>query len=252
MATIATQGNRASDVYPGGQTLLEVQFETFINSGVTTGASGVTIGIDESGAVDSGTGTPLAPTSSGIIERGNGLFTYPWLCPAATPPGSYLVTWTGTRASDGQTVTYTQAVNVAADPVSVPLPGVYASVQQYRNWSGDNATPSQRVQVCLQRATEQIDHALIAAVYRTDADGMPQDAMLANALMRATSAQAQYIIAINDDANLKREYASISAGGVSVSRAQAGQSMALPPICPQALAILHVVGILPASPLIHW
>jgi hypothetical protein len=134
----------------------------------------------------------------------------------------------------------------------VPLPGVYASVAQFRNWSGDLGTPSQRVQVALQRASEQMDVALVAAVYRVDADGMPLDAGLVNVLVRATSAQAQYIIAVNDDANVKREYASTSVGGVSTSRAAGMQSMALPPMAPQALAILRVAGVLPAAPLVNW
>lgn len=252
MATLATQPNAASDVFAGGQAVLRVQFEDGKNSGQACGASGVTIGITASGAPDSGTGTPVATTAAGITELGPGLEQYIWDVPEATAPGSYLVTWTGTRASDSVLVTYTQAVQVAADPQSVPLPGVYASVAQYRGWSGDNVTPQQRVSVALQRATEQIDVALVGAVYRTDADGMPTDAGLANVLTRATSAQAQYLIAHNDDANVKREYASISMGGASYSRAAAMQAPALPPIAPQALAILRVAGILPAAPLINW
>jgi hypothetical protein len=252
MATLAVYANSASDVFAGGSIQFSVQFETYQNSGQATTVSGVTFGITASGAPDSGTGTPVATTSAGITELGMGLETYTWDVPEATVPGSYIVTWTGTRASDETVTTYTQAVMVAADPLSVPLPGVYASVAQYRNWSGDTITPQQRVQVALQRATEQIDVALVAAVYRTDADGMPLDASLANCLMRATSAQCQYVIAVNDDANLKREYASTSVGGVTASRAASMQALALPPIAPQALAIMRVAGILPAAPLISW
>ena len=252
MATLATQSNAASDVFPGGETLFEVQFETYANSGSACGVSGVTIAITASGAVDGGLGIPLPVTGDGITVRGMGLCTYTWAVPDDIAPGSYAVTWTGIRDTDSMTVTYTQAVNVAADPAAVPLPGVYASVAQYRNWSGDLGTPSPRVQVALQRASEQMDVALVAAVYRVDADGMPLDAGLVNVLVRATSAQAQYIIAVNDDANVKREYASTSVGGVAVSRAGGMQSMALPPVAPQALAILRVAGVLPAAPLVNW
>ncbi len=252
MATLATQPNAASDVFAGGTTVLRVQFETSVNSGQPCGASGVTIGITASGSPDSGTGTPVATTSAGITELGTGLEQYTWDVPEGTAPGSYLVTWTGTRASDSAQVTYTQAVNVAANPAAVPLPGVYASVAQYRAWAGDNITPQQRISVVLSRATEQIDVALVAAVYRTDADGMPLDAAIANVLVRACCAQAQYLIAVNDDAGVKREYAGISVGGVSYSRAPAMQGNALPPVCPQALAILRVAGVLPAAPLISW
>src|ERR1035438_614161 len=128
MATLATQSNAASDVFPGGETLFEVQFETYMNSGLSCGVSGVTIGITASGAVDGGLGTPVAVTGDGITVEGMGLCTYTWAVPEDVEPGSYVVTWTGIRDTDSMTVTYTQAVNVAADPAAVPLPGVYASV----------------------------------------------------------------------------------------------------------------------------
>jgi hypothetical protein len=252
MATLQTTGNAASSVYPGGTVTFKVQFETFLNTGLACEATGVTIAIAASGAADGGAGTPLADTSAGVRELGMGLFQYTWDAPFGTAAGSYIVTWTGTRASDDAFVAYTQAVTVVADPAAVPLPGCYASVAQYRAWSGDLNTPSQRVTIALQRASEQIDVALVAAVYRTDADGMPLDPSLTAALSRATSAQAQYVIAANDDANIKREYASTSVGGVSASRAAGMQALALPPIAPQALAILRVEGVLPASPLINW
>jgi len=252
MPTLAQYSNASSDVFPGGQVELVCLFETYVNSGQACAVSNVTIQITQSGAPDSGTGTPVPATSAGITQPGEGLCQYTWSPPGDQVPGSYLVTWTGTRASDGAVVTYTQAVNVAADPESVPLPGVYASAAQYRAWSGDNWTPAQIISVKLQRATEQMDVALVAAVYRTDADGMPLDAMLANVLMRATSAQCQYLIAVNDDANVKREYSSTSVGGVSAVRSARSQGMALPPIAPQALAILRVAGILPAAPLVSW
>jgi hypothetical protein len=244
--------NASSDVFPGGLVTLRVQFETYVNSGQAASASGVTISIAASGASDAGTGTPVPATAAGVLQLGDGLYQFGWVVPDGQAPGSYLVTWSGTRLTDGMAVSYTQAVQVAADPLAVPLPGVYASAAQYRAWSGDTWTPSQRVTIALSRASEQMDVALIAAVYRVDADGMPQDAFVANCFMRATCAQAQYVIAVNDDANVKREYASTSVGGVSASRAAAMQARALPPIAPQALAILRVAGVLPAAPLISW
>ena len=252
MATLQTMENASSDVFPGGLATFKVQIETYVNSGQAAPASGVTISITASGASDGGTGTPVAATSDGIVQLGDGLYSYDWAVPDDQAPGSYLVTWAGTRLTDSMAVTYQQACQVAADPLSVPLSGVYASVAQYRAWSGDQVTPAQRVTIALQRATEQIDVALVAAVYRVDADGMPLDAFVANCFMRATCAQAQYVIAVNDDANVKREYASTSIAGVSATRAAAMQAMALPPLAPQALAILRVAGVLPAAPLISW
>jgi hypothetical protein len=250
--TIQTMENASSDVYPGGLATLRVQFETYRNSGQAATATGVTVSIIASGSSDGGTGTPVAATAEGILQLGDGLYQYEWPVPADQAAGSYLVTWTGTRTTDGMTVSYQQACNVAADPEATPLPGVYASVGQYRAWSGDQVTPAQRVTVALQRASEHMDVALVGAVYRVDADGMPLDAFVASVFMRATCAQCQYVIAVNDDANVKREYSSTSVGGVSATRAAAMQGMALPPLAPQALAILRVAGVLPAAPLISW
>jgi hypothetical protein len=251
MPTLAAYSNAASDVFPGGQSILICLFETYVNSGEACAASGVTITIAASGASDSGSGTPVATTSTGILEQGMGLFQYTWNVPENQEPGSYLVTWAGTPAA-GNVTSYQQAINVAPQPESVPLPGLYASVADYRNRTNDQNTPTARVQVALQLASEDMDVALVAAVYRVDADGMPLDAQLANVLRRATAAQAQYVIATDDDAGVKREYASTSVAGISATRAAAMQAKALRPICPQALGILRVSGVLPAAPLINW
>lgn len=252
MGTIALYPNASADVLPGGQITFAVVFESTAGSGVPVDAGAVTIGITASGAADSGTGTPVATTTVGVTQAGPGSYRYAWTVPPGTVPGSYLVTWTGVRSNDGVQVAYQQAVTVAGEPAPVPLPGVYATVDQYRAWSGDAFTPAASVQIRLQRASEQLDVALVAAVYAVDGDGMPTDPGLINVLMRACSAQAQYLIAHNDDALVKREYSSTNVGGVSVSRAQSMQSLALPPIAPQALAILRVAGVLPAAPLVNW
>jgi hypothetical protein len=252
VATLAPYANASSDVFPGGQLELLCQFETSMNSGEACAASDVTIGITQSGAADSGTGTPVATTSTGITELGMGLERYLWSVPAGQAPGSYLVTWTGVRASDSTTVTYSQLAMVAANPEAVPQPGLYASVKQYRDWSGDTWTPAQRVQVKIQRASEDLDLALVAAVYRTDADGMPLDPQLANVLARACSAQIAWLLDVNDDSGVKRQFASTSVGGVSATRVASAQGGALPVLAPRCLSILRVNGILPAAPLISW
>jgi hypothetical protein len=252
MPTLAPYSNASSDVFPGGVLELLVQFEDSVNSGVACAASGVTIEITQSGAADSGQGTPVATTGTGIITLAMGLCQYNWSVPESTVPGTYLVTWTGVRASDSTSVSYTQVATVAANPEAVPLPGLYASVAQYRAWSGDSWTPAQIIATKLQRATEDIDVALVAAVYRVDADGMPLDPQLASVLVRATSAQVQYLLANNDDSGIKREFASTSVGGVSATRAARMQGGALPPLAPRALSILRVNGILPAAPLVNW
>jgi hypothetical protein len=252
VGTTALYPNASADVWPGGQITFAVTFESFVNSKIGVAASGVTIGITASGASDGGTGTPLAPTSIGVLNVGTGLYQYVWHVGTSVAPGSYTVTWSGTRSSDSTLVTYQQVVTVAAQPAAAPLTGVYATVAQYQAKTGDQFTPAATVQQRLQLASEQLDVALVGAVYAVDADGMPTDPGLVDTLMRACCEQARYLNAHNDDAQVKREYASTNVGGVSVSRVASMQGRALPPIAPQALAILRVAGVLPAAPLVNW
>jgi len=252
MATLQLNPNSSSDVYPGGQTILAVQFETYVNSGMPAQTGSVTLTIAASGASDSGTGTPVPSTGSGFAQLGMGQYQYTWDVPSSTVPGSYIATWTGVRQADDVTVTYTQAVNVASPVTVAPLPGVYATVAQYRDRTADQFTPGTRVQQALQLASEDIDVALVGAVYGHDADGMPTDPGLAAILARATCAQAAYVIAKNDDNGLKQEYSSTSVGGLSQTRAASMQARALRPICQQAIGILRVNGISPTAPLISY
>lgn len=240
----------SSDLYkavlPGGAVTFQVLFETYYGSGLPQPVSGVTITITLNGG-----GSPvLGPTSSGVVTAGNSSYSYQWLPAASMVPGDYSVLWSATGTSG--TVTYTQAVTVAAFPDALPAPGVYASVAQYRAWSADQFTPNDLVTTALRRATEVIDRVLIGAVYQTDADGMPIDAGVLNVFMRATCAQAQFILANNDFANVKSQYSSTSMGGVSQTRASSAQNQMFPPVAPQAAAILQVAGVLPSAPLINW
>lgn len=252
MGTVATSSTASADVWPGGAAVFAVVFESSTGSGVQVAASGVTVQIAASGAADTGTGTPVAATSAGVVDQGLGRFQYVWNVPPDTTPGSYFVTWSGVRSSDSETVTYRQAVTVASTPDPAPLPGVYATVARYRGKTGDQFTPTATVQQRLQLASEQLDVALVAAVYDVDGDGMPTDPGLVDTLARACAEQVRYLNAHNDDAQVKREYSSTNVGGVQVTRASAMQARALPPIAPQALAILRVAGVLPVAPMSSW
>lgn len=252
MGTLALYPNAASAAVPGGSVSLSVLFESFNGSGVPVSGGDVTITIAASGAVDGGTGTPVATTSSGIVQNGPGSYLFVWSVPGSQAAGSYLATWSGVRASDNTAVSFTQAVLVAALPASVPLPGVYATVQQYQAWSGDTLTPAAIVTTKLMRATEDIDVALVGAVYATDADNMPTSAALLGVLARATAAQCQYLIASNDDTGIKREFSSTNVGGVQLTRAASMQAPTFTPLCNRALQILHVEGVLPSAPLVNW
>lgn len=252
MGTVAQYPNAISAAVPGGAVVLAAVFESFTGSGVLVDAGSVTIGITESSAPDGGSGTPVATTSVGVVHQGPGRYQFTWTVPPSTVPGSYLATWTGVRSNDSVTVQFVQAVVVAAPPSAVPLPGVYATVGQFVAWSEEQYWPEAMVATKLRRASEQLDRALVGAVYAVDADGMPTDAGLIDVLQRACSAQCQYLLAHNDDAGVKREYVSTNVGGVTVSRAPSMLAPALPPLAPQALAILRVAGVLPVAPLVGW
>jgi hypothetical protein len=153
---------------------------------------------------------------------------------------------------NGVQQTYVSTVTVAAVASGSPAPGVYASVAQYRARTGDAFTPDAMVFSMLQLASEAMDHYLIGAVYRTNANGMPTDPMLIDVLVRATCAQAQFMLADNDPTGVKRQYSSTSMGGVSTSRVAAMTAMPFPPLAPQAAAILHAAGVLGSAALINW
>ncbi|HEX3781707.1 MAG TPA: hypothetical protein VHX38_18750 [Pseudonocardiaceae bacterium] len=252
MGTQALYPNASSAVWPGGQFTFAVVFESFVDSNIGVAASDVTIGIAASDAVDSGTGTPLPATSTGVLAQGIGSYQYVWNVATTVAPGTYTVTWTGVRSSDDTTVTYVQNVTVIAAPAPEPVPGVYATALQYQTQTGDTFTPTATVAQWLRLASQDIDVALVGAVYSVDADGMPTDPGLIDTLVRATCMQAQYLVANNDPTGVKREYVSTNVGGVSVTRAASMQAPALPPLAPRALSILRVDGVLPSAPLVNW
>jgi hypothetical protein len=245
-------GIEQSDVLQGGQVVLLQMFETFIGSNEGAAASGVTIEIAGAATPGAGSGTPVPQTSAGVTTVDGFTYSYTWACAIAQAPGDYVVTWSGTGGLLGTVLTYAQAVTVAAIASGVPAAGVYANPGQYLAWSGDSSTPEWIVLVKLQRASEDIDRALMGAVYPVNANGMPTDPMVIDVLMRATCAQAQWLIGDNDDSGLKRQYLSTSVGGVSQTRAASMAALEMPPLAPRALSILHVSGVVPSAALIAW
>lgn len=233
-------------VSPGGTVTLTQMFETAVGSSLPQAVSGVTITIGIAGAAQPAVG----PTSSGLASADEATWTYQWSPPAGTPPGDYRAVFTGTGRSG--TVTYTQVVTVAAPPELTPSPGCYASVAQYQEYTGDTWTPPRRVQVALRRASETIDRALIGAAYSVDADGMPTDPGIINVFARATAAQCEFDLALNDPAGVKSQYASTSMGGVSLTRTASAQGQAFPPLAPRAAQVLQTVAALPGAPLLGW
>jgi hypothetical protein len=246
-------GQEQADVLQGGQVVFTQLFETWIGSGQAAPAAGVTIAITAPDTPGAGTGDPLPATSAGLVSVDGANYTYTWIAPAATAPGDYLVTWTGTGGADGATVlTYTQTVTVAAISSGLPAPGQYATPAQYMNWSGDTSTPYQVIMTNLMRASEDLDMALMGAVYTVNGSGQPTDPQVIDVFMRACCAQAQFLIADNDPAGVKRQYSQTNIAGVQATRAKDMQALSLPPLCPRALQILHVSGVVPSAMLIAW
>ena len=252
MPTIQMNSNLLNKVYPGGSVDLAVQFETYDLSGLADNASDVTLGIAAAGNWAGGSGVPMGQSADGLVNIAEGLWQYTWDVLPDVEPGDYVATWSGTRASDGQVVNYVQTIAVQAVPSSTPSPGTYATVKQYQDRCGDTYTPTDLVAMRLIQASEQIDFAIIGAVYATDADGNPQSPLLADALKRATCEQVRYLNANDDDSNIKGEFASMNVAGKSYSRSAKTQGNAFPRICPQALIILKNAGVLPKAALVNW
>lgn len=231
-------------VLPGGKITLEVIFQTYQWSGAKQPVSGTQITI----APAAGGSAVVGPTSAGVVSVDSATYSYDWYPPSSTAPGDYLVTWTATGTGP---LAYTQVVTVSAPPQEAPAPGVYATLAQYRSYTLDQLTPDYLVNGWLRQASEVIDWVLIAAVYPTDADGMPTNPMHIDVFMRATCRQAQYMIAGGDPTYVKPKFSSTSMGGVSQTRSPRGLAI-LPDLAPQAAVILQTAGVLGAAPLVNY
>jgi hypothetical protein len=236
----------------GDAVTLTQTFETTRNSGIATSAGSVTISIDGSSLVTPNASgvSAVATTSTGVTTINFGTFQYIWAIPWLQATGDYVITWTGQVGS--VTEVYKTVVQVLAPFSATPSPGWYCTVEQYRTVCGDQVTPDNVIIPFLTMATEDIDNALIGAVYQTDANGMPGKGFIIDAFIRATARQIQWLLADNDPAGVKRMYASTSLGGVSHTRARNMTTGAFPLLAPRAAQILHSAGVLPSAALINW
>ena len=128
---------------------------------------------------------------------------------------------------------------------------VYATLQQYRDETRDSATPDAKVEDKLPRASLRLDELLIGAFYDTDDTGAPTDELTAEVFMRATCAQAQFMVARDDDTGAKGGMQNVSVGGVSYSRAQESTGVGADRFAPEAVSILRTEGILPVNPVTY-
>lgn len=163
-----------------------------------------------------------------------------------TTPGEWVERWTVTGTGAGA---QRAIVRVAPDPAAA-LSGqrVYASTGDYATWLGTAPPPGARR--ALAAASRVVDELLLTAVYATDAAGMPTDPVVAEALTRATCAQAAYQAALGDPAGVGAGHISqASIGSISFTRAAPGSQGSTPGrYSPQAVQILRQAGLLGHGP----
>jgi hypothetical protein len=131
---------------------------------------------------------------------------------------------------------------------------VYATPEQLAAWTGQPA-PAGACRL-LARASEDIDSALLTAVYEVNGHGAPVEAHVAQALAAAVCAQVEHWLATGSDGvTIAEQWNSVSIGPVSLS----GRSSIPTPtmtvagveLAPRAYRALHRVGLLPGE-VIPW
>ncbi|MEV5673509.1 hypothetical protein AB0L28_32650 [Streptomyces sp. NPDC052503] len=125
------------------------------------------------------------------------------------------------------------------------MPRVYATPEQLTAWTGQPAPPD--ADRLLARASEDVDDALLSAVYVTDALGVPTDPKIVAALADATCAQVEYQQATGDDGTgAAGRWDAVSIGPVSLSGRQSGpQAAGDVDLAPRAHRALKRAGLLP-------
>jgi hypothetical protein len=128
---------------------------------------------------------------------------------------------------------------------------VYATLEQYRDQPGGSAYADDKVTDMLPRASLRLDELIVGAFYDTDTDGQPTDALTAEVFMRATCAQAQFMLVQDDPTGAKGAFQNVSVGGVSYSRAQESTGVGKDRFAPEMVSILRTEGILPVNPVTY-
>jgi hypothetical protein len=122
---------------------------------------------------------------------------------------------------------------------------VYATPEQYTAWTGQPAPAD--AERLLARASEDVDDALVSAVYCTTDAGMPTDPAIVQALADATCAQVEYQQATGDDGTgAAGRWGSVSLGPVSLGDRRDGPAAAGDvDLAPRAHRALRRAGLLP-------
>lgn len=125
------------------------------------------------------------------------------------------------------------------------MPRVYATPEQLSAWTGEPAPPD--AERLLARASEDVDDALLCAVYATNDAGMPTDPAVVQALADATCAQVEYQLATGDDGTgAAGRWGSVSIGPVSLGdRRDSPTAAGDVDLAPRAHRALRRAGLLP-------
>lgn len=126
---------------------------------------------------------------------------------------------------------------------------IYATPGDYAEWTGEPALEAE-VAPMLRRASALVDNLIMTARYRTDAEGMPTEERVREALRDATCAVVAWWAETGDASGASGQYASVSLGSLSLERtpgthpgdAQAGR------VAPEAVQVLATAGLLSQAP----
>lgn len=127
----------------------------------------------------------------------------------------------------------------------MPVRRVYATPEQLAAWLSQ-PTPADAERL-LARAAEDIDSALLTAVYAVDDDGDPLDPRIVQALADAACAQVEWQLATGDDGTgAGGAWDSVSIGPVSLSgRASRTTGASGVELAPRADRVLRRAGLEP-------
>ncbi|WP_033215113.1 hypothetical protein [Streptomyces virginiae] len=126
----------------------------------------------------------------------------------------------------------------------------YATPEQLAAWTGQPAPAD--AERLLARAGEDIDSALLTALYRVDEDGDPLDPEVRAALANATCAQVEFQLAGGDDGTgAGGQWDSVSIGPVSLSGRSSRTAAAGVELAPRADRALRRAGLTPGR-VIGW
>ncbi|MFJ2751874.1 hypothetical protein [Streptomyces sp. NPDC087297] len=126
----------------------------------------------------------------------------------------------------------------------------YATPEQLAAWTGQPAPAD--AERLLARAGEDVDSALLTAIYPVDEDGDPLDPEVRIALANATCAQVEFQLAGGDDGTgAGGQWASVSIGPVSLSGRSSRTAAAGVELAPRADRALRRAGLTPGR-VIGW